>query len=75
MPPLSFLSHPPCPGSSVSGHDESPGDHTPTDAADPPAAGSFSPAAPSFAPAAAGCNVAAGTNTHTNLNARTLRQQ
>lgn len=57
---FSLLLHP---GSSVSGYDESPGDHTATDAADPSAAGSFSPAAPGFAPAAAGRNVTAGTNT------------
>lgn len=58
--------HPPCPGSSVSGHDESPGDHAATDAADPSAAGAFSPAAPGLAPAAAGCYAAAGTHTHTH---------
>lgn len=63
-----FLSHPPHPGSSVSGHDESPGDHAATDAADPPAAGSFPPAAPGPAPAAAGCNAAAGTHTHTLMH-------
>lgn len=59
----SFLSLLPRPGSSVSGYDESPGDHAATDAADPSAAGSFPPAAPGFAPAAAGRNVTAGTNT------------
>lgn len=69
VPPLSaslfFPFFPPCPGSSVSGHDESPGDHAATDAADPPAAGSLPPAAPGPAPAAAGCNAAAGTDTLT----------
>lgn len=80
-PPLSLcpssLLHPSCPGSSVSGHDESPGDHAATDAADPPAAGAFPPAAPGPAPAAAGCNAAAGkahTHTHIYLNTYTPRQ-
>lgn len=50
----------PCPGSSVGGHDESPGDHAATDAADPPAAGAFPSAAPGPAPAAAGCYATAG---------------
>ena len=59
-----FLSRPLCPGSSVSGHDESPGDHAATDAADPPAAGAFPPAAPGPAPTAAGCYATAGTNIH-----------
>lgn len=63
-----FLRHPPRPGSSVSGHDESPGDHATTDAADPPAAGSFPPAAPGPAPAAAGCNAAAGMHTHCEMH-------
>lgn len=69
-----ILSHPSRPGSSVSGHDESPGDHAATDAADPPAAGSVPPAAPGPAPAAAGCNAAAGKHTHSHFNACTLRQ-
>lgn len=61
---LSFLNFPSSPpGSSIGGHDESPGDHAATDAADPPAAGAFPPAAPGLAPAAAGCNAAAGTVT------------
>lgn len=69
--PLSALTFPPlfsdrpCPGSSVSGHDESPGDHAATDAADPPAAGALPPAAPGPAPTAAGRDAAAGTDTRT----------
>lgn len=54
----------PPPGSSVSGHDESSGDHTATDAANPPAAGAVTSAAAGPAPAAAGRHVAAGTHTH-----------
>lgn len=60
--------HRPCIGSSVSGHDESPGDDAAADAADPPAAGAFPPAAPGPAPAAAGCNAAAGTHTPTFMH-------
>lgn len=60
----------PCPGSSVSGHDESPGDHATADAADPPAAGALPPAAPGPAPAAAGCDAAAGTHTRKQKQTR-----
>lgn len=67
--PLSSSS---CPGSSFGGHDESPGDHAATDAADPSAAGAFPAAAPGPAPAAAGCYATAGTHTHAHSHAHTL---
>lgn len=67
--PLSSSSHP---GSSFGGHDESPGDHAATDAADPSAAGALPSAAPGPAPAAAGCYATAGTHTHAHAHAHTL---
>lgn len=72
FPPFPAFSRPPCPGSSVGGHDESPGDHTATDAADPPAAGSLPPAAPGLAPAAAGSDAAAGKHTTSTRSRRCI---
>ena len=54
-----------CPGASVRGYDDTPGDHSPADAADPPAAGPEPSAAPGPPAAAAGPHVATGTRSYT----------
>lgn len=49
-----------CLGTCVGGHDDSPGNYPPANAADPSAASPVSSAAPSPSPAAAGSHAAAG---------------
>lgn len=57
--------HPSLPGASICGNDESTGDHTPTDAADPSTTSPFPPAAPSSLTTTTGSHASAGEHTQT----------
>lgn len=53
-----------CVGACIAGHDDSSGDHTSADAADPSATSPEPPTAPAAITATTGTDVAAGSYTH-----------
>lgn len=60
---VSFSPSPSFLGASICGNDESTGDHTPTDAADPSTAGPFPPTAPSPPTTTTSSHASAGEHT------------